>query len=177
MAIIQCENGHYYDDGKYAVCPHCVDENAEDSPTMSFVEEEKQTHDMLVSMAGGGEKTVGYFQGRINLDPVVGWIVCMKGPERGRDYRIHSGRNFVGRSFRMDISIVDDKAVSRENHCSIVYEPINSEFILVPGEGTNTYVNEQPLTEPKRLEDGDSIGIGDSAFSFIAFCAGERVWD
>ena len=133
MAIVQCENGHYYDDEKYTACPHCGEEGGEDSSTMSFVEEEELAHDKLAVMAGGGEKTVGFFQGRIKLDPVVGWIVCTEGPERGRDYRIHVGRNFVGRSYKMDISIIDDKAISRENHCSLVYDPMHGDFILVPG--------------------------------------------
>lgn len=30
-------------------------------------------------------------------NPVCGWIVCVKGPRRGKDYRVMDGKNFVGR--------------------------------------------------------------------------------
>jgi len=175
MAIVQCENGHYFDDEKYSACPHCGDFEGDGDSTMSFVEEEGRAQEKLAEMVST-EKTVGFFQGRLKADPVVGWLVCTSGPERGRDYRIHAGRNFVGRSYKMDISIQDDPAVSRENHSSIVFDPRHGDYMLVPGEGTNTYINERPLTEPERLENGDVIGIGDSEFTFIAFCTGERTW-
>ena len=175
MAIVQCELGHYYDDEKYMDCPHCGEDDGDDSLTASFVEDEELAHEKLLAMAGG-DKTLGFYQRRMQLDPVVGWIVCMEGPELGRDYRIHAGRNFVGRSYRMDIAIMDDKAVSRENHCSLIYDPKHGDYIIVPGEGTNTYINGESLTEPATLADGDLIGIGDSKFVFIAFCKGERTW-
>lgn len=176
MAIIQCEFGHYYDDEKYAECPHCEEQIGEGDLTMSFVEEEERAHDKLAAMAGSDERTVGVFQARMKADPVVGWLVCMEGPERGRDYRIHTGRNFLGRSYGMDLTVRDDLSISREKHCSIVYDPKHGDFMLVPGEGTNTYVNSSLLKEPVRMEDGDAIGIGGSVFVFIAFCKGERTW-
>ena len=176
MAIVKCENGHYYDDVKYAACPHCGGSIGEDDKTVSFISEEELARNKLAAMIDSDEKTVGFFQTRMKADPVVGWLVCTEGQERGRDYRIRSGRNFVGRSYKMDISIHDDHAVSRDNHCSIVFDPVHGDFIIVPGEGTITYINGQPLTEPKHFEDGDTIGIGDSVFIFIAFCKGERKW-
>ncbi|MDR3304682.1 MAG: FHA domain-containing protein [Clostridiales Family XIII bacterium] len=176
MAIVQCENGHYYDDAKYASCPHCRDAAAEDGSTVSFAEEEARVGEKLAAMVGSDERTVGIFQSRMKADPVVAWIVCTKGPERGRDYRIHSGRNFIGRAYGMDIPIADDPAVSREKHCSIVFDPLHGDFLLVPGEGTGTYVGDQILTAPVSLSDDDVVKIGDSVFVFVAFCKGERTW-
>jgi len=176
MAIIQCDSGHYYDDEKYSFCPHCAEQTGEDELTMSFAQEEERIQDKLASMVGEDEKTVGIYQSRMKADPVVGWLVCTEGPERGRDYRIHSGRNFLGRSSRMDIPVFDDPAVTREKHCSIIFDPKDTKFIVVPGEGSNTYVNAKLLTKPKAIRNGDSIGIGDSVFIFIAFCKQERTW-
>jgi len=144
--------------------------------TVSFESKEDQVQNKLVEIANGDEKTVGFYQNIMKADPVVGWFVCTEGPERGRDYRLHSGRNFAGRSYDVDVSIIDDSAVSRKNHCSIVYEPRNCDYILVAGEGTNTYVNELPLIDPIYLNNGDTIKIGDSIFVFIAFCTEERTW-
>ena len=39
-------------------------------------------------------------------NPVCGWIVCVKGPRRGKDYRVMDGKNFVGRADDMDIQIL-----------------------------------------------------------------------
>ena len=46
--------------------------------------------------------------------PVVTWLVCIDGPSKGRDYRIHSQNNFIGRSRSMDICIEGDNTISSE---------------------------------------------------------------
>lgn len=45
--------------------------------------------------------------------PVCGWIVCVKGPRRGKDYRVMDGKNFVGRADDMDIQILGDNKIAR----------------------------------------------------------------
>ena len=107
---------------------------------------------------------------------MVGWLVCVEGAEKGRDYRIHAGRNFIGRSLKMDIAVVDDVKISRENHCSVVYDPHSNGFSLVPGEGTNTYLGGQQIMKPQPINDNDEIKLGDSMFVFISYCKGERKW-
>lgn len=69
---------------------------------------------------------------KVGIDPVVGWLVCIKGPSRGRDYRIRSGRNGIGRSDAMDVPIAGDDTVSRENHAFLVYEPQNAVSVSGP---------------------------------------------
>jgi hypothetical protein len=183
VAIQRCDKGHFYDDVKYGSCPHCSElepESGEDSRTVSLgvssgqgpspASRELQAlvrDERTVSLGGGGVA---------GPDPVVGWLVCVEGPEKGRDYRMHSGRNFVGRSLRMDVSIADDSAITRENHCSVVYDPKDGLFFVVPGEGTNTYFNGTRLVGPAAIDDGDMVRIGDSAFCFVAYCKGERRW-
>jgi len=120
------------------------------------------------------EKTVSIYKKR-GWDPVTGWLVCVEGPEKGRDYRLHSGRNFLGRALQMDISIVDDKEISRENHCSVVYEPKKREYFLVPG-SANVYLNGDAVNEVADITTGDTIGAGGSEFVFIPFCKEGREW-
>ena len=38
--------------------------------------------------------------------PVCGWIICIEGAKVGMDYKIHEGKNFVGRGDEMDIQIL-----------------------------------------------------------------------
>ena len=184
MAIVKCEKGHFYDDVKYKGCPHCSEllpESGEESKTVALSAAAIAKADASVVREHMNaliqeEKTVSLQPGESGIDPVVGWLVCVEGPEKGRDYRVHSGRNFIGRSLRMDISIADDPAITRENHCSVVYDPQSGNFFLVAGTGTNTYLDGERLTAPARLEEGEIIRIGDSKFCFVAYCKGEVRW-
>jgi hypothetical protein len=176
MAIIQCEQGHYYDDEKYGACPHCAaHEGGPDGLTVAFAESE-QIQDRLASMISDDGVTRGVFQSRMKADPVVGWLVCTEGAEKGRDYRIHAGRNFIGRSYKMDVSIPDDETVTRDNHCSLAFDPLHSAFLLAPGEGTGVLVNGKLLQEPVEIKNEDAIRIGSSEFVFMAFCGSARKW-
>lgn len=178
VAILKCEKGHFFDDVKYKTCPHCAEllpESGEDVKTVSHAATSGLAKEDLNALIRE-EKTVAASAPETDLDPVVGWLVCVGGAEKGRDYRIHAGRNFLGRALRMDISIVDDATITRENHCSVVYDPQSGYFFLVPGMGTNTYLNGARLSRPSRLEDEDTIQIGDSLFCFIAYCKGTRKW-
>ncbi|MDR2933202.1 MAG: FHA domain-containing protein, partial [Oscillospiraceae bacterium] len=131
----------------------------------------------FTGVTGGEEKTVGIYKKTKGIDPVTGWLVCVGGDERGRDYRLHTGRNFVGRSYKMQICIADDPEVSRENHCSVVFEPIKSVFMLVPGTGTATYLNGERLDGALVIKKGDMIQIGGSQMEFIPYCGEGKNWD
>jgi pSer/pThr/pTyr-binding forkhead associated (FHA) protein len=117
------------------------------------------------------EKTMGK-----QFDPVTGWLVCVGGIEIGRDYRIHSGMNAIGRSVDMDIQIVDDTKISQSNHCKIVYDPALNNFYILPFSGSLVYLNDKEITKPERLEKDDHIRIGKSNFVFIPYCEGNRKW-
>jgi hypothetical protein len=177
VAILKCEKGHFFDDVKYKTCPHCSEllPEGEEVKTVSHTAPSGLAKEQLNALISE-EKTVALSANEPGVDPVVGWIVCMGGAENGRDYRIHSGRNSVGRSLKMDISIIGDDAITRDNHCYVVYDPQSGYFFIVPGMGTNTYLNGVRLARPSRLDDDDKIQIGDSHFCFIAYCKGTRTW-
>jgi hypothetical protein len=197
MEVARCKNGHYYDRGKYDKCPYCGADFGAEAEMQRTIESdsirEQKTMPKGVQPAaisdplreaktqahlGQGEaKTVGYFTNKIGIDPVVGWLICVEGPERGRDYRLHYGRNFIGRSAKMDVCIVEDDQISRNNHASIVYEPKNNEFILMAGEGVEITLNGALADKPEKLKDGDSIKLGASTLEFIAYCKGETRWE
>lgn len=110
------------------------------------------------------------------FDPVTGWLVCVSGMEMGRDYRIHSGMNDIGRSIDMDIQIVDDERISMLDHCRIVYDPKSNCFYILPLNGNPVYLNEKHISSSERLEENDHIRIGLSDFVFIPYCEGQRKW-
>jgi len=136
--------------------------------TAGFAEKEDERTMAFYDTSKGFEKDV---------NPVVGWLVCTKGPERGRDYRLHAGRNFVGRSWKMDVCIVEDRSISRENHASLVFDPKSCIFSLVPGDSVDTCLNGEELTAPQPLLEGDRITLGQSEFDFVPYCKGEVTWE
>ena len=180
MAIVRCDMGHFYDESKYTSCPHCEGGMEDDKTVSGVIAQLTNRSEIVQNLVDFGpaipadEKTVGIYKKR-GWDPVAGWLVCVAGPEKGRDYRLHSGRNFLGRALQMDISVADDKEISRENHCSVVYEPKRRNFFLVPG-SANVYLNGQTVNESATLATGDTIGAGGSEFVFIPFCKEGREW-
>jgi len=121
--------------------------------------------------------TVGVFRARIGIEPVVGWLVCVQGPDRGRDYRIRSQRNFIGRDARMDISISSDDQISRENHAAITYDPRGNNFRLAPGDAHGmTYLNNGVVDVPVVLRAYDVIELGATKLIFVPFCGEAFEW-
>ncbi len=174
MAIIKCEKGHFYDNVKYGECPHCKAEAnkpssaGDDSKTIAKIAGDKMKKNLISLAAGGDERTVGIFSGKKDIAPVVGWFVCVDGPEKGRDWRIANGRNFVGRSYKTDIALSADEQVSRENHCSVVYDPKSNVYSLVPGESM-VYHKGNEVTSPINLEAYDLITVGQTTLQFVPY--------
>lgn len=122
--------------------------------------------------------TVHYFQKAIGTEPVVGWLVCVKGLHFGEDFKIKSGRNFIGRSGSMNISLSADKAVSREKHAILTYDPRSNTFTIQPGESSELcYLNDETVLIPQKLKANDRIALGDSELIFIPFCSEAFSWE
>ncbi|MDO5391264.1 MAG: FHA domain-containing protein [Eubacteriales bacterium] len=124
------------------------------------------------------DKTLAFgFWGITNHDPVVGWLICISGSERGNDYRLHAGRNFIGRSTSMDVVLVEDRTIARDKHGSVTYDPKGNTF-YVTGEGGNlVYLNGELLDTSQKLKEGDVVTVGETKLMFIPFCREGRTWE
>lgn len=188
MSIIKCENGHFFDNSKYSQCPYCSSQEYErnryedqirERVTIAIPkreQEESVTIGLYEAPKSDDQKTIGIFARQSGTDYVTGWLVCIQGKEKGRDYRLHNGNNWIGRSLGMDVCIVDDPGISRENHATIVYDHRSNRFFLVPGSGTLTRLNGELLVKAKELKKRDEILLGESTFAFIPFCEEGHVW-
>src|ERR1700722_12649283 len=112
----RCKEGHFYDASAHKSCPYCpiaglsVDKTypvARSAPPPLKADDSKT---MPIRPSDDGV-TQGFFKATLGIEPVVGWLVCIQGPSLGRDYRIKSQRNFIGRDPRMDICIANDPQV------------------------------------------------------------------
>ena len=77
----------------------------------------------------------------------------------------------------MDVSIPDDQQLSREKHCSIIYDPRSFRFVLLPGDSTLTMVNGAAQNAPCDINDGDIISCGSTKLCLIRFCKEGRDWE
>ena len=123
-------------------------------------------------------RTVGYFERPLGAEPVVGWLVCERGPERGRDYRLYAGRNFVGRDPKMQVALMGDARVSRDRHAVVSYDPRGNGFRVAPGEGAGlAYLNGAPVDGPLDLRAYDRIEVGETTLVFVPLCSDRFRWD
>lgn len=122
-------------------------------------------------------RTVAVIKKQIGIDPVVGWLVCKTGEEKGKDYRIHAENNYIGRSENMDICIRGDETITRDNHAIVTYDNIKGEFFFTPGMGRSIIrINGNVVLAPTKLNAFDEIEMGITKFIFVPLCGPDFIW-
>ena len=133
MEIIRCKNGHSYAPSITPECPECaklkgetvaLEETTDDIGKTVPVTERKYPqwpeaekynevkdeaedygHTMPIRRLHTQEEPLG--EGHLLAEeilPVAGWLVCIDGPSKGKDYRIHEENNYIGRMKEMDVT-------------------------------------------------------------------------
>ena len=114
----------------------------------------------------------------LKYEPVVGWLVCMKGPDRGRDYRLRPEKNFIGRAPNMDIAVEGDNMISRERHAIVIFDPKKKSFWALPGDASGlVYLNGEMVNSPTAMKADDVLELGQSQFVLVPFCGDRYSWD
>lgn len=130
-----------------------------------------------VTSAAEEGKTVAIFQTEQGVDPAVGWLVSLTGKEKGKDYRLHSDNNFVGRSEKMDVCIKNDDTISRENQAVVTYDAESRSYFFSPGEGRSVIrLNGKAIFQTAELAAYDKLTIGKTELLFIPLCGEEFAW-
>lgn len=188
MTLVKCDNGHYYEDSEYDECPvcsgnGCVKRMLDYDETVAIPNIDIDDYDTTVDFdidnnnCSDEDKTIGAFSFEVGTELITGWLVCVRGLARGKDFRVYHGWNWIGRSIDMDIYIPDDKNICRDRHAAIVFDEKCSKFHLVNQNGAPTYKNGASVIDASELVNGDRIKLGNSEFIFIAFCTEERKWE
>lgn len=110
--------------------------------------------------------------------PVVGWLVCIQGPTKGKDYRIVDQNNYIGRNANMEISVPEDPSISAERSAIIAYDFHTRSFYFGLGSGHNMVsINDRIVFNPEKIKAYDVLGIGSSKFIFIPLCGEQFEWN
>jgi Inner membrane component of T3SS, cytoplasmic domain len=186
--MTRCPEGHFYDPAKHNSCPWC----ALPADSGGGEQKTKPVHAppaMPVTPASapsagahpaGAGATVRYGMSTKaeKADPVVGWLVCLEGADRGRDYRLHAEKNFIGRAPHMDIAIENDNTVSREKHAVVVFDPKKQTFWLLPGEASGlVYLNGEMINSPAPIKRDDVLEVGQTKLVLFPFCGDKYSWN
>lgn len=115
--------------------------------------------------------------GEMVPEPVVGWLVCVEGPMKGTDYRIHAGYNYIGREVG-DIHIHGDNQISRQNHAMIAYDSGDHAYYFGPSGGRNLIrVNGKTILNAVEVKNYDIFTIGTSKLMFVGLCGPHFDWN
>jgi predicted component of type VI protein secretion system len=110
---------------------------------------------------------------------VVGWLVCVKGPCAGKDYRLHANYNRIGRSTSLDVN-VDDPKFSKKPVAWVGYFRETNEYYVGAESSTNVlYVNGMPLPagQSRMFHAWDRIRMGDTELLFMPLCGEQFTWE
>lgn len=206
MNVKKCKKGHYYDADMYSSCPQCssdtsfgagVTEPAEQAggygatePINGFSSEGMgETQDVTdgyeLGFNGGAPEVEDYdsvtqavdLGGIAGFAPVTGWLICIDGPERGKDYRIKPGCNYIGRSEHMDICLRGDNKISRDRHAMIAYDDLEKVFYFGPILGASIVrINGKMIMTQTVINAYDIITIGSTKLIFIPLCCERFDW-
>ncbi len=112
------------------------------------------------------------------VEPVVGWLVCIKGVHFGQSFNIAVGQNSIGRSEDNKISLKRDNTVSRNKHAIITYEPKKRDFYIQPGEGSGlSYVNGDYVTGFQKVKAFDVFEFGEGQYILATLCGENFTWE
>jgi len=200
MTLTRCNNGHFYDEDKFNQCPHCetagqnidktVPINRNNDRTVGLTQDgvqevtgslktdaEKAISSSIAPSAGSDSVTVSFYNRAIGTEPVVGWLVCVEGNDLGNDFRLKSGRNFIGRATSMDVVIAGDSTVSREKHAIVVYDPENHQFLVQPGDARELcYLNDKLVLSAMDIMVNDILKVGETKLMFFPCCTDKFHW-
>ena len=161
MSLCRCQEGHTFSSKRHGdICPYC------NAPA-----------NIARNDAGDPDSRSPHAGGLAAVYPVTGWIVCIEGPSKGRDYRITAEKNYLVGEEGMDMQISGGYDTAKRNHAVFVYDPQSRSTLLFQGNAHGlVYLNDELVYKPKALLPHDIISIGKSKFLFIPLCGEHFEW-
>jgi hypothetical protein len=160
----RCSAGHVMEES-WERCPYC---EAEKNPLTSSGENGTAAPAAAADTAppDPGQGAVVVPKKAPAVRPPVGWLVALDGEEQGRDFRLHAGRNVVGKGAKADVIIRD--AYLSEKHAVVEAGP-DGYTIADLGSKHGTFLQGHAVRDAVPLRDGEQVRVGRTRLKFRSF--------
>ncbi len=112
-----------------------------------------------------------------NSNPVIGWLICIDGIHKGKSFDVKEGRNLIGRSMAMDISLSGNSKIQRERHAIVTYDPRSKTcFFQLEDSRELVYINDDLVLGPTKFNHNDVISMADEQFVFLKLTCDKVDW-
>ncbi len=199
MELKECGHGHIYDASLYYSCPYCAsrnrainfeqyagtgvgnstpvkrnepDEIGKTVPVYNvFKKEEKESPRDTAPMEEKPEE-------QEQTDPVAGWLVCISGGNRGKNYCLFEKNNYLNITSAKGMRVETENNISSDQ-VRIIYDGKHQDFYLFPAPAglITPYLNDEIVDMPKRLSAYDRIELDTTKYVFVPFCSRNFSWD
>lgn len=135
-----------------------------------------KTQILLTGQSGANDAAISYDDLQ---DPVVGWLVVVRGPGLGQSVPIGVGMNSLGRDVSSRIALpFGDRMISGTDHARIIYDEDNRLFYIAHDRGKSiTKLNGEMVATMLQLNNYDIIEITKGTrLRFVAFCTADFDW-
>lgn len=127
-----------------------------------------------------GETQIAWDKDKYKQQPVVGWLVCIDGPDKGKDFVLHGAKCTIGRRKDSSVCLTDTK-ISRDGFPAlVVYDDRKSHnFYLASGDAAshnNVELSGSMLLGQSLISPYDEIRIEDTVLVFVPFCRKDFFW-
>lgn len=179
----KCPKGHYYDPS-LAECPFCKPSAGFNDFPGDDIGDTGRVNSGWDTPFGWGQnddegKTTFYTDEKDGekLPPLVGWLVCTKGKEVGKDFRLIAGNNSVGRGSNQLVRLTDTH-ISRE-HFVVSYDPHHDIYYAFMEKGQAiVYLNGYPLSKNMvTIKKGDKFDVAGYTLVFIPLEKKDVNWE
>ncbi|MDD6037976.1 MAG: hypothetical protein PUD20_04130 [bacterium] len=197
MNVIKCNVGHYYDGDKYPNCPHCCKNSQEKIQYASSPSFEQGSKKMKTTVSSEKDSSLTEIVGRSKetdfdddertvllcmtnkrAEPVVGWLVCIKGESFGESYPLRGNKNYIGCLANSNVIIRQDNDVFEEQYGVIIYDNYRRTFIAQPRETRESYyINGKTVINDVQLQAYDILDMGNARLIFMPLCSEKFCWE
>lgn len=98
--------------------------------------------------------------------PIEAHLWVCSGENIGRRFALDKLEHLIGRTANIDIPVIDERVSQR--HARVALQE-GRHYVEDLGSTNGTFVNNQPLNSPRRLQDGDLIQVGETVFEYISY--------